>query len=46
MLWDVVFAGNTLHQFRIKKSTITVDGKSIVKGLFAVTTHNPEQDIF
>ena len=35
-----------LHQLRIKKSTITVDGKSIGKGLFAVTTHDPEQIIF
>ena len=34
-----------LHQLRIKKSTITVDDKSIGKGLFAVTTHDPEQVI-
>ena len=35
-----------LHQLRVKKSTITVDGKSIGKGLFAATTHDPVQDIF
>ena len=35
-----------LHQLRIKKSTITVDGKSIGKGIFAVTTHDPERVIF
>ena len=35
-----------LHQLRIKQFTITVDGKSIGKGLFAITTHDPEQVIF
>ena len=35
-----------LHQLRIKKSTILVDGKSIGKGLFAITTQDPEQILF
>ena len=35
-----------LHQLRIKTLTVTVDGKSIGKGLFATTTHDPEQVIF
>jgi len=35
-----------LYQLRIRKSTLTVEGKSIGKGLFAVTTHDPERVIF
>ena len=49
LLWGVGFADKhhtKLHHLRIKKSTITVDGKSIGKGLFEVTTHDPEQIIF
>ena len=45
-VWYLLATPQNIHQLWIKKSAITLDDKSIGKGLFPITTRDSEQVIF